>query len=344
MTSVNRATLYTYFLTGNKPTQAQFANLVDSCLNLATTSAQAITADVSALGKLDVGGDLTVKASANTSLTGNLTVTGTTTLGAFSPSSVTTSALSVITSGLSNLTGNVNVGGRITIAASATISGDLNVLTSARTTLTGPLIVSGSALASFSGNVGITGNLSVTSSAAANNLRATRTTAGALTVGSTTDDGNLIYATTDGSVLAALSLNNSDATASSQVVAYFRRGLGNPGSVVGTITTTNVATAFNTSSDKRLKSPLRPLDTGAILDQLEVGVFDWKFRDKTGVGVLAQDVLDIVPEAVQPGDDGLPDADGNVQKQWQVDYSKFVPYLLAEVKSLRNRVKQMEGK
>lgn len=61
MTAVNRATLYTYFETGDFPSQQQFANLIDSNLNLATTSAQAITADVSALGKLDITGQITGK-------------------------------------------------------------------------------------------------------------------------------------------------------------------------------------------------------------------------------------------------------------------------------------------
>lgn len=60
MTSVNRTTLYTYFQTGLKPTQAQFTNLIDSNLNLAATGAQAIISDVSALGSLDVRGAFTV--------------------------------------------------------------------------------------------------------------------------------------------------------------------------------------------------------------------------------------------------------------------------------------------
>lgn len=76
MTSVNRTTLYTYFNTGDKPTEAQFDNLIDSALNLSEAAAQSITSDVSALGKLDVTGTLTIKGSSATSLTGNLAVTG----------------------------------------------------------------------------------------------------------------------------------------------------------------------------------------------------------------------------------------------------------------------------
>lgn len=55
MTAVNRATLYSYFLTGLKPTQAQFANLIDSNLNIATTSAQSIASNISVSGNAGIG-------------------------------------------------------------------------------------------------------------------------------------------------------------------------------------------------------------------------------------------------------------------------------------------------
>lgn len=129
MTAVNRATLYTYFLTGDKPTQAQFANLIDSNLNLATTSAQAITADVSALGKLDVTGNLTVKGSALTTLTGNLVVGGTLSVSAAQtfPSLVITNTLAV--SGTTTLSSTFNVTGssQSTLSGNTVINGSLSV-------------------------------------------------------------------------------------------------------------------------------------------------------------------------------------------------------------------------
>lgn len=106
MTAQTRATLYTYFATGAKPTAAQFANLVDSNLNIATTSGQAITSDVSALGKLDVTGNFSVNASALTALTGNVIVSGTTSIS---------NTLSVTGSANSSLTGNLAVTGLTTL-------------------------------------------------------------------------------------------------------------------------------------------------------------------------------------------------------------------------------------
>lgn len=81
MTSQTRATLYTYFETGDFPTQQQFANLIDSCLNLSTTSGQSITSDISA-NNLDINGILTIKGSAVANFTGNLAVGGNLTVSA----------------------------------------------------------------------------------------------------------------------------------------------------------------------------------------------------------------------------------------------------------------------
>lgn len=54
MTAVNRTSLYAYFTTGAKPTQSQFDDLIDSCLNLATASAQSIQSDLGITGIVTV--------------------------------------------------------------------------------------------------------------------------------------------------------------------------------------------------------------------------------------------------------------------------------------------------
>lgn len=46
MTAQNRSTLYSYYLTNSKPTQAQFANLIDSSLNLVDSASQSIASTV----------------------------------------------------------------------------------------------------------------------------------------------------------------------------------------------------------------------------------------------------------------------------------------------------------
>lgn len=87
MTAQTRATLFTYFETGDKPTQSQFHDLIDSSVSLIGSSAQSITSNVTLTGTLIANGavainnTLTVSGAAtytnNVSIAGNLGVTGT---------------------------------------------------------------------------------------------------------------------------------------------------------------------------------------------------------------------------------------------------------------------------
>lgn len=113
----------------------------------------------------------------------------------------------------------------------------------------------------------------------------------------------------------------------------------NPNGQVGSITTNGSATAFNTSSDERLKENPRAFDAGAIIDAIDVWQFDWKVGG-SGYGVLAQQCYEVFPDAISPGDSDLTQEGA---QPWAADYSKFVPLLLAEVKALRARVAVLEG-
>jgi len=77
------------------------------------------------------------------------------------------------------------------------------------------------------------------------------------------------------------------------------------GSTCGSITTTATATAYNTSSDVRLKFDVQAL-SGALerVRALRPVAFKWQADDSPGVGYLAHELMQIVPEAVT----GLPDA------------------------------------
>lgn len=135
MTAQTRSVLYSYFNAGDRPTEGEFADLIDSSLNLATTSAQVIESDVSCAGTFDVSGAFTVKNASTTSLTGdvnitgNLTVSGISTLGTLSSLSIanvsadtifvsglsTLNALSVVNSAAGIFTGNVTINGLTTV-------------------------------------------------------------------------------------------------------------------------------------------------------------------------------------------------------------------------------------
>jgi hypothetical protein len=125
-------------------------------------------------------------------------------------------------------------------------------------------------------------------------------------------------------------------------VVQFYRSTSN----VGSISLSASATAFNTSSDARLKDNATPLSgAGDIIDRINPVSFIWKYIEGAprGVGFLAQDLFCVVPNAVTAGDanpDLKPDDYGF--RQWQIDMSKLVPYLVAEIKSLRERVLTLE--
>lgn len=94
--------------------------------------------------------------------------------------------------------------------------------------------------------------------------------------------------------------------------------------------------AFYTS-DSRLKQNIRPLEESLIkLDSINAYTFEWKDdpvnveqrRLGVDVGVIAQEVQGVVPQAVAVRDDGY----------LNVNYSKLVPFLLSCVRELKEEV------
>jgi len=115
---------------------------------------------------------------------------------------------------------------------------------------------------------------------------------------------------------------------------YYCQGTGQ---ITGAITTNGYATSYTTASDKRLKTPLRPWSLGDKFDDLPIGEFNWLKDGSIAHGTLAQDLMKVYPDAVIKGDDN------DVSKPYSVDYGKLTVPLIAEVKSLRSRVKTLES-
>ena len=109
------------------------------------------------------------------------------------------------------------------------------------------------------------------------------------------------------------------------------------GGVVGSITTTASATAYNTSSDGRLKEAVEPLQEAlATVQALHPVAFRWKADGSPGQGFIAQEAQAVVPQAVW-GDptDPLP--------TMQMDLSKLVPYLVGAVQTLAQQVQALQA-
>lgn len=111
-------------------------------------------------------------------------------------------------------------------------------------------------------------------------------------------------------------------------------------SVVGTISVTTTSTSYNTSSDRRLKENFRELSgSGRIVDALRPVVHDWKNGKKDCYGFIAQEVYEVFPQAVTKGDDDPEE----ITQPWQMDAGKLMPVVVAELKSLRERVSKLEA-
>tara|TARA_E500000318_G_C3563642_1_gene214673 strand:+ start:1563 stop:2402 length:840 start_codon:yes stop_codon:yes gene_type:complete len=107
--------------------------------------------------------------------------------------------------------------------------------------------------------------------------------------------------------------------------------------VAGCINAGGDIIAFITS-DKRLKNNIIKIDnSNNVINNLNGYTYDWNEKSgKTGqgVGVIAQEVKELIPSAVRENQDGY----------LSVDYLKLIPYLIEEVKSLNNRIETLEGK
>jgi hypothetical protein len=101
---------------------------------------------------------------------------------------------------------------------------------------------------------------------------------------------------------------------------------------VGSISITSTATAYNTSSDQRLKENIADANSAStLIDALQVRKFDWKADGShQRYGFVAQELATVAPEAVYQPED--------TEQMMAVDYSKLVPMLVKEIQSLRKRL------
>jgi hypothetical protein len=162
----------------------------------------------------------------------------------------------------------------------------------------------------------------------------------------TTAPHAIIYSNGSSNLLAAGGLEcNTTSTSARHHISFT-----NPNGVVGSISTSASATAYNTSSDYRLKENVVPL-TGAAdrLNQLQVHRFNFiADSGRTVDGFIAHEAQAVVPECVTGTKDEV-DNDGNPVYQG-IDQAKLVPLLtaalqeaIAEIASLKDRVAALEG-
>ena len=118
-------------------------------------------------------------------------------------------------------------------------------------------------------------------------------------------------------------------TSNDGAIVSFRRD----STLVGSISVTTTATAYNTSSDYRLKNTIAPM-TGALakVALLKPCTYKWNADGSDGEGFIAHELAEVVPQCVTGEKDAV-DEDGNPKYQG-IDTSFLVATLTAALQEL----------
>jgi hypothetical protein len=300
--------------------------------------------------KLDVNGTVTATAFAGNASTATTLQTGrtisltgdvTATTGSFNGSANATAAATIANNAVSNAKLRDSAALSV-IGRSANSSGDPGDIAAA--TDGHVLRRSGTALGFGTlVNAGIASNAAIDGTKISPDFGSQEIkTSGAVSLGSS-GFTSVVSGSADGVYIAtspSISISRDD-----NPTLFLRRRSGN-GNVavfyrdttsVGSISVTTTATAYNTSSDYRLKQNVEPMVGGlAKLAALAPVTFEFKAEPNVKVdGFLAHEVQAVVPQAVTGEKDG--------EEMQGLDHSKLVPVLVAAVQELSAKVAALEG-
>ena len=220
---------------------------------------------------------------------------------------------------LSQFDGPVNFNGDLRIKALSTFSNSVRLTQGTQSTSsnTGDLIVSGGV--GIGKNLNVGGTLGVTGTTT---LTGNTTLTGILTI----NGGDIVLYNAANTGLTTIFCDTNNELRTSGDV-YIAGAL----NVVGDIT------AFVTS-DQRLKDNITPIDDPlAKVLSISGNTYTWNeksSKEGNDVGVIAQEVLEVLPEAVVTRDNGY----------LAVDYHKIVPLLVEAIKELSAKVENLEQK
>jgi Chaperone of endosialidase len=177
--------------------------------------------------------------------------------------------------------------------------------------------------------------------------RVTIDSSGNLQLGSTSppEPGRLFVSSTSVSAVPFVLQQTAAGSTVANSVVFYRNSTS-----TGTIQVTGTTTAYNTSSDYRLKENVTPM-TGALAKviALKPCTYTWKFDGSFGEGFIAHELAEVVPQAVG-GDKDAVDANGKIIPQG-IDTSFLVATLTAAIQeqqalitALTARIEALENK
>lgn len=92
---------------------------------------------------------------------------------------------------------------------------------------------------------------------------------------------------------------------------------------------------YNSTSDERLKTNISKIENGLEIIQNLTGVdFEWKHNGRKTSGVIAQQIMEILPNSVSETDEGI----------LKVNYSSIIAYLIESIKELNSKIDLLESK
>ena len=310
---------------------------------------------------LNVGGNLNITGSSTLdrlNVTNNIVSAG----GTFGNIQIGITGDNEIDTSTGNLTLDSN-GGTVTVDDNLVVSGDTNL--NGNTTIgdasTDTLTVE--ATSEFNGAVDIDNNFAIrndttdkftVASATGNtNIEGTLTVEGKITGNGGIEFGNVQIGVTDDQTIDTSDGNLKLDSQSGTIDINDNVDIEGTLSVAGNTTLGNATTDITTvngelrvsqdiiafySSDRRLKDNINPIaDALAKVNALSGNTYTWNEKsNRTGndVGVIAQEVQEVLPEAVVERENGY----------LAVDYQKLVPLLLEAVKDLSSKVEYLQQK
>jgi len=153
--------------------------------------------------------------------------------------------------------------------------------------------------------------------------------------------------------LGALAVSGNVTAGNSTISTSLAVGATTPSGTTGEIRATNAITAFY--SDRRLKTEINQIEnaldkidqlTGVLYTQNKLAEQFGYTNYETQVGLYAQQVQQVQPEAVKPAPFDI-DKSGQSksgEKYLTIQYEKLVPLLVEGIKELRIEIKELKGK
>jgi len=139
-------------------------------------------------------------------------------------------------------------------------------------------------------------------------------------------NGFTVFPTGSGSATMVRIDRNSNGTA-----LQFRQGQ----SAIGTVSTTTSGTTYNTTSDRRLKQDIEPLEATDKLMAMNPVSYSWK-ADPDGprsMGFIAQEMQEVMPEAVSTGEDD--------DAMMSMDYGRITPILVSALQDAHRKIDEL---